>query len=142
VPQWGTTPGNLNTPGHQFNPTVKAWRGFLSLAPIWKATYQTTDDQNDRVSIKQGNLARLPNGTAIFLPFPLIAPREVCPDYRYGSPGHAASGYWGDYDEAAHVGFVNDLAEFLLAYSDSSKGCLSQSKFTSNHVHVSAIKYK
>lgn len=142
VPQWGTTPGNLNTPGHQWNPTVRAWRGFIGMPPVWKATYQTTDDDPSRVSIKQGTLARLPNGTAIFLPFPLMSPRIVCPDYRYGSPGHASSGYWGDYDEPTQIGFDGTDALFLLAFSDSSKGCLSQWEFTSNHLHVRAIKYK
>jgi len=143
VPQWGTTPGNLNTPGHQWNPTVKAWKGFIGLPPVWKATYQTTDDRNDRVSIKEGNLTRLPNGTAIFLPLPLMSPRIVCPDYRNGSPGQAKGGYWGDYDESAHVGFDRDgIPEFLLAFSDSSKGCISQYKFTSNHVHVRALRFK
>jgi hypothetical protein len=144
VPQWGTTPGNLNTPGHQWNPTVKAWRGFIGLPPIWKATYQTTDDDPGKVAIKQGNLARFPNGTAVFLPFPLISPRIICPDLRNGSsPGHAVSGYWGDYDEAAHVGFdKNSNAVFLLPFSDSSKGCVTQWKFTSNHLHVRAVTYK
>jgi hypothetical protein len=142
VPQWGTTPGNLNTPRYQWNPTVTAWRGFLGSPPVWKATYQTTDDQADRVSIKQGNLWRLPNGTPIFLPFNLVAPREICPDLRGGSTGHATWGYWGDYDEAAIVGLDGDNPEFLLAFSDSSKGCLSQSQFTSNHLHVSAVVFK
>jgi len=142
VPQWGTTPGNLNTPGHQWNPTVKAWRGFIGLPPVWKATYQTTDDDPNEVAIKQGNLARFPNGTPVFLPFPLMSPRIICPDFRYGSPGNAKSGYWGDYDEAAHVGFDGTAAKFLLAFSDSSKGCLSQSMFTSNHLHVRGVIYK
>jgi len=60
VPQWGTTPGNLNTPRNQWNPTVKAWIGFIGLPPVWKATYQTTDDDPNAVSIKQGNLAVAP----------------------------------------------------------------------------------
>jgi hypothetical protein len=142
VPQWGTTPGNLNTPRDQWNPTVKAWPGFIGLPPEWKATYQTTDDTPNGVSIKQGNLAVLPNGTPSFLPFNLVPPRPVCPDYRYGSPGKASNGYWGDYDEMAMVGFSSSSSpEFLLAFSDSSKGCLQQSKFTSNHLHVSSAVF-
>ena len=143
VPEWGTTPGNLNTPGNQWNPTVKAWVGFFGLPPIWKATYQSTDDTKDGIGIKQGNLAVLsngkPNGLPIFLPFNLVPPRTPCPDYRDGSPGHAKSGYWGDYDEMAMVGFDKDSnAQFLLAFTDSGKGCNEQHKFTSKHVHVSA----
>jgi hypothetical protein len=141
VPQWGTTPGNLNTPGQQWNPTVKAWPGFIGLPPVWKATYQTTDDTPKGVSIKEGNLAVFPNGTPVFLPFAVVPPRPVCPDYRNGSPGAAVGGYWGDYDESAMVGFAEGSTspQFLLAFSDSSKGCVQQYKFTSNHLHVSSV---
>jgi hypothetical protein len=143
VPHWGTTPGNLNTPRDQWNPTVSAWPGFIGLPPVWKATYQTTDDKPDGVSIKQGSLAVLPNGTPIFLPFNLVKARPICPDLRYGSPGLAKSGYWGDYDEMKMVGFSDSsIPEFLLAFSDSSKGCLSQSVFTSNHLHVSTVVFQ
>jgi hypothetical protein len=141
VPQWGTTPGNLYTPRNQWNPTVKAWIGFIGLPPEWKATYQTTDDDPNAVSIKQGNLAVLPNGTPMFLPFNLVAPRPVCPDFRYGSPGNAKSGYWGDYDEMTFAGFdpSSTSPQFLLAFSDSSKGCVNQSEFTSDRLHVSSV---
>jgi len=144
VPQWGTTPGNLYTPRDQWNPTVSAWPGFIGLPAEWKATYQTTDDDPNRVSIKQGNLAVLPDGTPIFVPFDLVPPRAICPDFRYGSPGHASSGYWGDYDEMKMVGFAKDSTapQFLLAFSDSSKGCVSQSEFTSNHLHVGAVVFQ
>jgi hypothetical protein len=143
VPQWGTTPGNLNTPRDQWNPTVSAWPGFIGLPPVWKATYQTTDDTPNGVSIKQGNLAVLPDGTPIFLPFNLVSARPICPDFRYGSPGNAKNGYWGDYDEMKHVGFSDSgTPEFLLAFSDSSKGCISQSEFTSNHLHVGSVVIK
>jgi hypothetical protein len=144
VPQWGTTPGNLNTPRDQWNPTVTAWPGFIGLPPVWKATYQTTDDTPDGVSIKQGNLAVLPDGTPIFLPFNLVAARPICPDFRYGSPGNAQSGYWGDYDEKALAGFAKNSTTpaFLLGFSDSSKGCVSQSEFTSNHLHVSTVVFQ
>ena len=144
VPQWGTTHGNLQTPRNQWNPTVKAWIGFIGLPPEWKATYQTTDDDPNAVSIKEGNLAVLPNGTPIFVPFDLVARRSICPDFRYGSPGLAKSGYWGDYDEMAFAGFsgTSTSPEFLLTFSDSSKGCVSQSEFTSNHLHVSSVVFK
>ena len=143
VPQWGTTPGNLNTPRDQWNPTVSAWPGFFGVPPVWKATYQTTDDKPDGVSIKQGNLGVFPDGTPVFLPFNLVKARPICPDFRYGSPGHANSGYWGDYDEMKMVGLSDSaIPEFMLAFSDSSKGCLSQSEFTSNHLHVSVAVFQ
>jgi hypothetical protein len=140
VPQWGTTPGNLYTPRDQWNPTVRAWIGFFGLPAEWKATYQTTDDDPNRVSIKQGNLAVLPNGVPSFVPFDFVAPRIVCPDFRDGSAANAKFGYWGDYDEMTFAGFdpQSTTPEFLVSFSDSSLGCLSQSKFTSNHLHVSA----
>jgi hypothetical protein len=144
VPKWGTTPGNLNTPGNQFNPTVKAWIGFIGLPPLWKAAYQSTDDSPDGISIKQGNLAVLPNGSPIFLPFDLIGPKPVCPDYREGSPGKAVDGYWGDYDEMSFAGFDpgTTTPQFLLAFSDSTKGCTQQQKFTSTHLHVRSVVIK
>lgn len=143
VPQWGTTPGNLHTPGEQWNPTVRAWPGFIGLPPVWKVAYQSTDDTPTGISIKQGNLAVLPNGIPIFIPFDLVGPRAVCPDFRGGSPGHAVGGYWGDYDEMSFAGFDGGTSpEFLHAFSDSSKGCVQQYMFTSDHVHVSSVVFK
>jgi hypothetical protein len=137
-PNWGTTPGNFNTTGHSWSPTVRASPSVPGSPAVWKLTYQTTDDRPDRVSIKQGNLSRNAQGVAVFQPQPLMDPRIVCPDLRYGS-----AGYWGDYDESAYVGFGQGGAhEFLLAFSDSSKGCISQSNFNSTHVHVRAVRFK
>jgi len=143
VPEWGTTPGNLHTPGQQWNPAVRAWPGFIGLPPVWKVAYQSTDDSPNGISWKQGNLAVLPNGTPAFIPFDLVGPRPVCPDFRGGSPGHAQGGYWGDYDEMTLAGFDGGtVPDFLLAFSDSSKGCLLQYMFTSEHVHVSSVVFK
>ena len=60
------------------------------------------------------------------------------------SPGNAQSGYWGDYDEKALAGFSQNSTapEFMLAFSDSSKGCVNQSEFTSTHLHVSTVVFK
>ena len=76
VPQWGTTPGNLNTPRDQWNPTVSAWPGFIGLPPVWKATYQTTDDKPDGVQHQARQLGhsaqRNPHISA-------VQPRESAP---------------------------------------------------------------
>lgn len=137
-PNWGTTPGNFDTTGHSWSPTVKASPSVPGSPTVWKATYQTTDDRPDRVSIKQGTLSRNAQGVATFQPQGLMDPRIVCPDLRYGQ-----AGYWGDYDESAYVGFgQGGVHEFLLAFSDSSKGCISQSNFNSAHVHVRAVRFK
>ena len=138
VPQWGTTPGNFDTTGDSWNPTVRAWGGASGRPAVWMATYQSTDDRKDRVSIKKGVLSRTPLGDPTFQPLPLMSPRLPCPDKRYGS-----GGYWGDYDESAHVGFDKaGVAQFLLAFTDSSKGCVVQTPFHSAHIHVRAIRFQ
>lgn len=147
VPQWGTTPGNLDTPRDQWNPTVTAWDGRYFTDPVWKATYETTDDDPNGISIMKGNLGVLPDGTPIFLPIPLVPPRSICPEYRDGSPGKAAAGYWGDYNEKVIGGLTaegpNSLRPlFLLSYADSSKGCTNQSRYTSTHLHVSSVVFQ
>jgi hypothetical protein len=131
APQWGTTPGNLNTPGDQFNPNVRAWQGLIGLPPVWKATFMNRDpNAADEVDLEQGNLAYLPNGTRIYLPFHAIDDIPVCPDLR---------GYWGDYDDLEIVGFTEGgAAQFLRTVSDSSMGCQQRWEYTSHHVHISA----
>jgi hypothetical protein len=136
APEWGTTPGNLNTPGDQFNPNVKAWIGFIGLPPVWKATYLNRDPKaGDKVTLQQGNLAYLPNGKRIFLPFDLIKDMPVCPDNR---------GYWGDYDDLQIVGFLNGSTAptFIRTMSDSSLGCTEQWQYTSKAVHVRAAVFQ
>ena len=130
APEWGTTPGNLNTPGDQFSPTVAAWRGFFNLPPIWKSAYLDRDGSPyNTVTVKQGNLAYLPNGQRIYLPFSLIKDIPICPDLR---------GYWGDYDDLEHIGFNedSDAAEFLRTTTDSSLGCVYRWQYISNHQHI------
>lgn len=131
APEWGTTPGNLNTPGDQFNPNVRAWAGFIGVAPAWKAAYVNRDPKApDMVDLYQGNLAYFPDGTRIYVPFSVIKAIPVCPDLR---------GYWGDYDDLEMVGFEKEgTARFLRTISDSSEGCVQRWEYTSHHVHVSA----
>jgi hypothetical protein len=137
VPQWGTTPGNLNVKGQQFSPSVRAYRGSVGQEPGWKVTYLSTDDdpQGNTVSIKQGNLARLANGTALFVPFGLVKGQVICPDNR---------GYWGDYNELQVMGVEkgSTIPRFIMPYSDSTKGCPTRWEFTSQELHVSAVTFK
>jgi hypothetical protein len=136
APEWGTTPGNLNTPGDQFNPNVKAWAGFFGLPPVWKATYlDRRPSAGDKLTLHQGNLAYLPGGPRIYVPFPVIKDMPVCPDNR---------GYWGDYDGLDMVGFLNGSTDptFIRPMSDSSLGCLKQWNFTSQHLHIRAGLFK
>jgi len=137
APEWGTTPGNLNLHGQQFNPQLRAFPGFFGLPPVWKLTYESTDDDpgGNKISHKEGNLAVLPNGTRIFVPFDLVSDQVVCPDNR---------GYWGDYDELQFAGFEKDstTARFVLANTDSTSGCPTRWEYTSNQVHVSAVVFK
>ncbi|HEX8073588.1 MAG TPA: hypothetical protein VF545_01270 [Thermoleophilaceae bacterium] len=136
VPEWGTTPGNFSIEGQQFNPSVRAFPGFLGLRPAWKATYMSTEDDpsGNTVSIKEGDLTVLPDGTRLFLPFDLVEGQVVCPDAR---------GYWGDYNELQLIGFKDDgTAQFIMPHSDSSKGCASRWTYTSQEVHVSAVVFE
>jgi hypothetical protein len=133
APEWGTTPGNLNTPGDQFNPNVKAWAGFIGLPPIWKASYLDRDGApNDAVTLRQGNLAYFPDGGRVFLPFAVMPDKPVCPDNR---------GYWGDYNDMAHLGFKDDVAQFIVALSDSSQGCDKRQQYDSHHLHVRSVVF-
>jgi hypothetical protein len=151
APEWGTTPGNLNTPGDQFNPNVRAWPGFIGLPPVWKATFMNRDpNAKDKVDLEQGNLAYLPNGTRIYVPFMAVEGIPVCPDLRaacdasgHDDPsGHYCGGYWGDYDDLAITGFdSNGAAQFLRTVSDSSLGCQYRWQYTSHHVHISATTF-
>jgi hypothetical protein len=135
APEWGTTPGNLNTPGDQFNPNVRAWQGFLGMPPVWKAAYMDRDPEAaDDLDLMQGNLAYMPNGGRIYLPFPAIKDIPVCPDLR---------GYWGDYDDLELVGFTEGgTAQFLRTVSDSTLGCAYRWQYTSHHVHISAAIFQ
>lgn len=135
APEWGTTPGNLNLSGDQFHPYVRAFRGFFTLSPVWKLAYTTReeDPSGNTLSIRQGNLAVLASGTRVFLPFSLPGGLLVCPDIR---------GYWGDYNELQFAGIdQSGNAQFMLTFSDSSKGCLTRWEFTSHHVHVTSVVF-
>jgi len=135
APEWGTTPGNFNLTGDQFHPYVRAFRGFFGLPPVWKLAYTTREDDpsGNTLGTREGGLAILPNGTRIFIPFGLPGGLLVCPDQR---------GYWGDYNELQFAGFDKDAnAQFMLTYTDSSKGCLTRWEFTSHHVHVTSVVF-
>lgn len=136
VPLWATTNANFTLlQGDQFNPSVKAWQGFLTLPPEWKLTYlsRQADPKGNTVVIQQGNLAVLPNGTRILVPIKLVDSHLVCPDNR---------GYWGDYDNLQLVGFDNSAPTFLDAFTDSSQGCTQRWEYTSQAVHVSASTFQ
>lgn len=136
APEWGTTPGNFSLTGDQFNPIVRAFPGFIGLPPLWKASYQTrqNDPAGNQVAIYQGNLAVIGQGVRILLPFPLIDNQVVCGDVR---------GYWGDYDDMQLQGFSSSgSAWFIRSFTDSRKGCLKMWQFTSHHHHVSSAVIK
>jgi len=134
APEWGTTPGNLNTPGDQFNPNVAAWPGFIGIDPAWKSSFLDRDGSvQNAVTLRQGNLAYLPNGNRIYLPFIVLGDKPVCPDTR---------GYWGDYGDLALVGFENNIAQFLVTTSDSSLGCDRRWDFDSHNQHIRGVVFQ
>jgi hypothetical protein len=135
APEWGTTPGNLSLAGDQFHPYVRAFRGFFTLAPVWKLAYTTreNDPSGNTLSVRQGNLAVLADGARVFVPFSLPGGLLVCPDIR---------GYWGDYNELQFAGIdQNGNAQFMLTFTDSSKGCITRWEYTSHHVHVTSVVF-
>ena len=137
APEWGTTPGNLNTPGDQFNPNVRAWDGFIGMPPVWKAAYVDRHPaKGDTLRLKQGNLTYFPDGTRIYLPFNAMDyDIPICPDTR---------GYWGDYDDLEISEFSGDppTPTFIRTVSDSGAGCEYEWKYTSHHVHIRAATFK
>ena len=132
APEWGTTPGNVDVAGDQFNPSVRAFPGFVGLNPVWKASYlsRQADPDGNTVSVLQGNLAVSPDGVRVFPTAVIVARLLVCPDER---------GYWGDYDDMQLAGFGDaGAARFIRTFSDSSQGCVQRWQYTSHHVHVSS----
>lgn len=132
APEWGTTPGNLNLSGDQFDPNIRAFPGFLTIPAAWQVTYLSRehDVNGNSVSVKHGAPIRLPdNGPRVLLPLDVATNLQVC---SYGT-------YWGDYNDLQFAGFPKDstAAQFLVAFSDSSKGCTEQTEWKSRHLHVS-----
>jgi hypothetical protein len=132
-PNWGTTPGNFELRGSQFSPEVRAWNGFIGIAPAWKLTYVAAPGDGT-VSIHQGNLARIAPNNFLYLPFDLVTGLTPCASLK--------TDYWGDYDRSTLVDFPNQTARFALAHSDSGSGCVKQYPFSSSHVHVSVALFQ
>lgn len=135
APEWGTTPGNLSLTGDQFHPYVRAFTGFVNLAPVWKLAYTTREDDpsGNTVSVREGNLDVLGDGTRVFVPHRLPGGLLVCPDSR---------GYWGDYNELQFAGIDQNLNPlFMLTFTDSSQGCVTRWDYTSHHVHVTSVVF-
>ena len=88
-----------------------------------------------KVSLSQGNLAYLPDGGRIYVPFDVISNQPICPDNR---------GYWGDYDDLMVAGFKNGSTtpSFLRTMSDSSAGCDKRWDYTSSQLHVRALVFE
>ena len=127
--------GIENITGDEFNPSVSAWRGFIGLPPAWKGSYlHRADPMPSKVVLSQGNLAYLPNGHRIYVPFDVSAAEPICPDQR---------GYWGDYDHSIHAGFnSNNNPVFFRPMSDSSQGCTERWAFTSSALHLRGFVFE
>lgn len=134
APEWGTTPGNLNTPGDQFNPNVAAFPGSKTIPPAWKATFLNRDGVvKNGVTLEQGNLAYLPGGQRIYVPFPVLKDKPVCSDNR---------GFWGDYGAVIYIGIKNHIAQFMATISDSSLGCDKRWEFESHNLHIRSVVFQ
>jgi hypothetical protein len=131
---WSTSTANSSGyRGDQFNPVLQAFPGFLSIAPVWKLTFlsRENDPSGNTVSVQQGNLAVLPDSQRILIEFDLVPGQVICPDNR---------GYWGDYDDVQIRGFTTTYPEFIRSETDSTAGCTERWDVTSEQVHVSSTK--
>lgn len=139
APEWGSTPGYYSYQGDQFSPNIRAFPGFLTIPSAWMVTFASRDHDpaGNTVKIRRGVPMVLSGGARILISFNLTNPRLVCPDSQ---PGR---GYWGDYDDLQFVGFAQGSvnAQFLRAFSDSSAGCIKRWAFTSEHLHVNAVRF-
>jgi hypothetical protein len=132
APGWSTSTTNSSGyRGDQFNPLVKAFPGFITIAPIWKVTFlsRENDPSGNTVSVQQGNLAVLPNSQRVFLEFDLVDKQTICPDNR---------GYWGDYDDLQIYGFDGGYTHLIRSETDSTAGCTKRWDTNSEQVHVSS----
>ena len=133
TPGWATgADSDVWHNGDTFSPNVRAFPGFFGIEPAWRANYMTRDDapSGNVVRLRQGNLVVLPNGSRIFVSFPLTDSQVVCSDNR---------GYWGDYDDLQLSGFTESAsAKFLRAYSSSFNGCTERTTYTAKEVHAGA----
>lgn len=127
--------------GHQFNPKIdraprrRNERGEVISEEIWKVVFYNDDlGGTNQISVKQGNLAVLPDQSRVFVPFELVPKHEVCSDTR---------GYWGDYDEVKFVQFrePSKAAQFIVTGSDSSRGCNLREAYRSRYLHISKVLF-
>jgi hypothetical protein len=51
-------------------------------------------------------------------------------------------GYWGDYDDMQVFRDQQGRTMFIRSYSDSSQGCYKRWWYTSEHLHVSTVRFQ
>jgi hypothetical protein len=131
VPNWSTHIGTARA-GHQFNPVIHAFPGFLSIPPSWRAAWLSREHAptGGTVQLREANVM-LFLGVPAFAENPLIAAHDVCADDR---------GYWGDYND---IKFIEPppTDEFITVRTDSSLGCSQQWEWTSHHAHVESVRF-
>jgi hypothetical protein len=133
VPEWSTAAHA----GDQYNPVMSAFRGQPFVAGAdWHMAYQSraSDPTGNSVTLRHARINLLPNNDVIVTSQDVHPYQQVCPDLRAG-----ASGYWGDYNDIAWLGFTETgNYQWIATFTDSSDGCSLQWDFTSNSVHVGA----
>jgi hypothetical protein len=132
--EWSTS----SYQGQQWNPVVRAQRGFIGVPAVWKVSFSSTQDDPDpsgsTLGFYQGGLVVTGSGARFFPVGNLIYRREVCPDTR---------GYWGDYDDVQVLSIsASGSTTFLRSMSDSQPSCSYQWDFTSSPLHVSGVTFQ
>jgi hypothetical protein len=99
-----------------------------ALGPTWMLTWlSTAGSDGTRVAVWASRVQEV------------LFPEDPFPARRYTplqTPCPLYTGYWGDYDE---MGYNPWTDSFVRPFTDSSRGCLQQSRFRSRHHHVSAV---
>ncbi len=139
--EWST----FDQRGDQYQPAVTAFQGlpFFGIPGEWQLTYLTrsTEPNGDSVELESTPVEGNASVGRRLRPKTLVSLGYVCPDTRGGSPG-----YWGDYNDMALLDIdSNKRPRFIRTFTSSDKsdfpeGCYNQQAFTSDHVHLKAIR--
>lgn len=140
IPGWRPDQGVV---GQQFLPVVKAApeidfpTGGVYQAAEWKLGYESTNPSNpNAISVRQGNLTKLPNGTPIFGSVEIAPSHPICPE---------TYGYWGDYNDMQVLGpssSTDPSPQFIGTGTNSDGGCTKQWAGLAVSMHVTAMVFK
>jgi len=121
------------------------WSPLLKVAgvpPVWKLVYLSREEnpEGNTVSVQQGNLVILPDGTRSFVGSKVVDPQVPCNSQNVGfaaDPG----GYWGDYNDLTNLlSSPANSQRFVTPFTDNRTGCDFRGKWTAE-MHVSVAVF-